>query len=366
MLIGIDASRAVAAQATGTELYSRHLIRALTDLAPDHRFRLYFNGPPAADQYRAANVEPRTVPLRRLWTHVRLSLEVTRHPPDVLFIPAHVLPILHPRRSVVTVHDLGYLRFPGVHPAGQRLHLDLSTRWSARASARVIADSQATKDDLIRHHRTPSDKIVVAYPGIEPGLRRVEDGRRIQAVKSKYGIDGGYLLCLGTLQPRKNLARLVEAFGHARVRESRLVIAGKKGWLYNDLFKQVERSGLPDRVIFAGYVPDEDKAALISGATALVFPSLYEGFGFPVVEAMACGTPVVCSNTSSLPEVAGDAALLVDPLDTDAITAAIDRVTADAQLRQTLIERGHVQAARFTWRACARTVLEVLEEVIRR
>ena len=363
MLIGIDASRVVAAQATGTESYSQHLIRALIDLAPGHRFRLYFNRPPATDPYRSANVEPRTVPLRRLWTHVRLSLEVTRRPPDVLFIPAHVLPILHPRRSVVTVHDLGYLRFPGAHPAAQRLYLDLSTRWNARASVRVIADSQATKDDLIRRYRTPGDKIVVAYPGIDPGLRRVEDARHIQAVKSRYGIDGDYLLYLGTLQPRKNLARLIEAYSRSQAREGRLVIAGKKGWLYDDLFKQVEQSGLTDRVIFPGYVPDDDKAALISGATALVFPSLHEGFGFPVVEAMACGTPVVCSNTSSLPEAAGDAALLVDPLDADAIATAIDRVISDANLRRSLIERGFVQASKFTWRACAQTVLDVLEEM---
>ena len=385
MLIGIDASRAVTAQGTGTEIYSQRLIRALIDLAPDHRFRLYFNRPPAANLFRAGNVESRIIPFRRLWTHIRLSWEVTRRSPEVLFVPSHVLPMLHPRRSVVTVHDLGYLHFPEAHPTAQRLYLHASTRWNARASARVIADSQATKDDLIRHYRTPADKIVVAYPGLDPAIRRVQDPQHIQAVKSRYGIQSEYLLTIGTLQPRKNLSRLIEAFGKSsddfsrRQQEAtdptralrrvatthplKLVIVGKKGWLYADLFKQVAQLGLADRVMFPGYLPDADKAALISGATALVFPSLYEGFGFPVIEAMACSTPVICSNTSSMPEAAGDAALLVDPLDTDAIATAIDRILSDIDLRRDLAERGVTQAAKFTWQACARLVLGVLEDV---
>jgi glycosyltransferase involved in cell wall biosynthesis len=370
MIFGIDASRAVAAQATGTEVYSQQLIRALIDAAPDRRFRLYFSRPPADNRFQAENVEARVIPLPRLWTHLRLSLEMARRAPDVLFVPSHVLPLLRPRRSVVTVHDLGYRHFPGAHPALQRAYLDLSTRWNARMSTRVIADSQATKDDLVRFYETPADKIVVAYPGLEPSLRRVEDAQRLQEMKTRYGIAGDYLLYVGTLQPRKNLSRLIEAFGKSQTGEHQLVIAGKKGWLYDDLFTQVSEQGLANRVLFTGFLPDEDKPALISGAAALVFPSLYEGFGFPVIEAMACGTPVVCSNTSSLPEVAGDpsassgqaAALLVDPLDVDAIAAAIDRIVSDSVLRWTLIARGYIQAAQFTWQACARMILAVLEE----
>lgn len=371
MLIGIDASRAATAQATGTEVYSQHLIRALIDAAPDRYFRLYFNRPPGDDRLLADHVESCVIPFPRLWTHIRLSLEMARRAPDVLFVPSHVLPLLRPRRSVATIHDLGYRHFPGAHPAAQRLYLDWSTRWNARTSARVIADSRATKDDLVRFYHTPAGKIIVAYPGLDPALRRVEDPQRLQEIESRYGIAGDYLLTLGTLQPRKNLTRLIEAFSRSQAQAYQLVIAGKKGWLYNDLFAQVSRLGLSHRVIFTGYLPDEDKPALISGATALVFPSLYEGFGFPVIEAMACGTPVVCSNTSSLPEIAGDAstgteqaaALLVDPLDVAALAAAIDRILSDSVLRWTLIARGYIKAAQFTWQACARTVLAVLEEV---
>jgi len=359
MIIGIDASRAVAALPTGTELYSQQLIRALIDSAPDRRFRLYFNQPPAADLFKADHVEIRTISFPRLWTHARLSLEMALHRPDALFVPAHVLPIVRPRKSVVTVHDLGYVHFPNSHTRFQRWYLDVSTRWNARTATRLIADSQATKDDLIRHYETPADKIVVAYPGLDPSVRRVEDTAQIETVKSKYGIDGDYLLTLGTLQPRKNLARLIKAYSRTKA-APKLVIAGKKGWLYDSLFKQVERLNLTERVIFPGYVAGIDKAALMSGATALVFPSLYEGFGFPVVEAMACGTPAVCSNTSSLKEVAGDAALLVNPTDTDDIAAAIQYITSNAELRHTLVESGYAQIGKFTWDACARTVVEVL------
>jgi glycosyltransferase involved in cell wall biosynthesis len=189
----------------------------------------------------------------------------------------------------------------------------------------------------------------------------------IASVKTRYGIaaNGGYLLYLGTLQPRKNLKRLVDAFARLQppTDSLQLVMAGKKGWLYADLFARVESLGLSQRIIFPGYIPDEDKAALISGATGVVYPSLYEGFGLPVLEAMACGTPVLTSNVSSLPEVAGNAALLVDPLDTEAIAMGMSRLIADVDLRRSLVERGYGQVFKFSWARAAQQVLEVLESV---
>jgi glycosyltransferase involved in cell wall biosynthesis len=202
----------------------------------------------------------------------------------------------------------------------------------------------------------------------------VNDPALIAGIKARYGItdNSDYLLYLGTLQPRKNLKRLVDAFAQLQAptaslrrpgRGLQLVIAGKKGWRYADLFAQVESLGLSQRILFPGYIPDEDKAALISGATAVVYPSLYEGFGLPVLEAMACGTPVLTSNVSSLPEVAGDAALLVDPLDTQAITTGMSRLIADVDLRRLLVERGYGQMSKFSWARAAQQVLEVLESV---
>jgi glycosyltransferase involved in cell wall biosynthesis len=367
------------------------------------------------DFARESNVELRAIPFPRLWTHVRLSAEMLLHPPDVLFVPAHVLPLIHPRRSVVTVHDLGYLFYPEAHRPADRRYLDWSTRWNAHQAAAVLADSQATKADLVRAYGVDPAKVHVVYLGRDEALAPVRDPEALRAVWQKYGIiphssgrsqpegtvgrpapayaEGSgrsssgrsptepaergpapaYLLYVGTLQPRKNLSRLIEAFARlagapafADVQQSdslRLVLAGRRGWLYDDLVAQVERLGLAGRVFFPGYVADADLPALYSGALAFVFPSLYEGFGLPVLEAGACGVPVITSNTSSLPEVAGDAALLVDPHDVDAIAEAMYRLVTDEALRQELIRRGIENVKRFSWEKCARETLAVLEEV---
>ncbi|MBN1658603.1 MAG: glycosyltransferase family 4 protein [Anaerolineae bacterium] len=372
MLVGIDASRATAARPTGTENYSLHLIRALLSLDTPHRWRLYFNQPPADDLFGTLG-EQRTIPFPRLWTHLALSWEMITHPPDLLFVPSHVLPIAHPARSVVTVHDLGFHYHPEAHTLTQNIYLRWSTRHNARAATRLLADSDATRHDLIELYGVPSSKIDVVYPGRDESLAPATDPAIRAAIRARYHLTAPYLLYIGTLHPRKNLTRLIQAFSRLlshlptprahQPTNLHLVLAGQKGWLYDDIFALVRRLGLEERVIFTGYVPDPDKPALLSGALAFVFPSLYEGFGIPVVEAMACGTPIICSNTSSLPEVAGDAALLVDPLDLDSIAGAMAHMVADADLRQTLAGRGLRQAQRFSWRRCAREALAVIEQV---
>jgi glycosyltransferase involved in cell wall biosynthesis len=360
-LIGIDASRSVSAQPTGTELYSRYLIEALLDRASDHFFfRLYFNQSPQS-KIQNLKSEIRFIPFPRLWTHLRLSAEMILHRPDLLFVPAHVLPIVHPRRSVVTVHDLGYLYFPEAHPPRQRWYLDRSTRWHTRTAAHLLADSAATKRDLVEKYHADPDRITVAYPGLDPSIRRVADPNEIARVKVKYHIDGDYVLYLGTIQPRKNLQRLIQAFNQLPAANYQLLLAGKPGWYSEQLLQHAN-----DRVKFIGYVEAADKSALLSGATAFVFPSLYEGFGFPILEAMACGVPVLCSNTSSLPEVAGEAAVLVDPLEAEGIARGLQEITTNEELQRSLIERGYQQAQQFTWRACADVVLKVFEKILSR
>jgi glycosyltransferase involved in cell wall biosynthesis len=377
MLIGVDASRVARALRTGTEAYSLHLIRALIETGNDHRFRLYTpvplslglenevaRVPPSGGQVNLC-YEVRVIPFPRLWTHLRLAWEASRHAPDVLFVPAHVMPLVCPVPSVVTVHDLGYLHYPEAHRLFDRWYLDWTTRRHALRATCVIADSQATRADLINHYQADPERIVVVYPGRDESLARVEATDVIHTAKARYGIGGDYLLFLGTLQPRKNLVRLVEAFGRLQspAADLRLVLAGKKGWLYDDLFARVRALGLADRVVFTGYVADDDKSPLLSGAQALVYPSLYEGFGLPVLEAMTCGTPVLTSNVSSLPEVAGDAALLVDPLDVDAMAEGVSRLVTDHELRDSLIEKGYAQAREFSWAKAGHEVLQVLEAV---
>jgi glycosyltransferase involved in cell wall biosynthesis len=363
MHIGIDASRAARPQRTGTEGYSLRLIQALLALDQRNDYVLYFNQPPAPGLLdQGPRCRHRVMPFPRLWTHLRLSAELAVHPPDLLLVPAHVLPLIHPRRSVVTVHDLGYLHEPQAHRPLDRLYLDLSNRYHVRAATRLLAISQATKDDLVRHYGVAPERVIVTYLAAGDDMRPVDDPARLGSVKSRCGIAGDYLLYVGTLQPRKNLARLVQAFAPvaADYPALQLVLAGKKGWMYEEIFAQVRRLGLEGRVVFTGYVGEEDLPALYSGALAFVFPSLYEGFGMPVLEAMACGAPVVASNTSSLPEVAGDAALLVDPMAVDALSAALALVAGDPGLRAGLRARGLIQAARFSWERCARETLAAM------
>jgi glycosyltransferase involved in cell wall biosynthesis len=358
MHIGIDASRATVARRTGTENYARRLIEALIAAGGSRQFTLYFRDAPPAGAFPGAR--RRVIPFPRLWTHIRLSYELIARPrPDVLFVPAHVLPLAHPLPSVVTVHDLGYRHFPGAHPAGQRLYLDWSTRFSARAAAHVIADSAATRRDLGRFYGLPAEKVHVVYPGRDERLGHVDPA----PVRARYGLAPEYLLHVGTLQPRKNLSRLIEATAGLRAQwpQLQLVLAGQPGWQSGPIVAQARACA--EFVRLLDYVPDDDLAGLYSGATAFVFPSLYEGFGFPILEAMACGTPVVCANTSSLPEVAGDAALLVDPEDTSALADAIGRLLEDAALRESLAAKGLEQVQKFSWQRSAEETLKVLDRV---
>jgi len=374
MLIGVDASRAAIQRRTGTEVYSLYIIRELLRLGRGHRFRLYTNGDPSPALFgqaeEAAEAEVRSIPFPRLWTHARLSAEMLLHPPDVLFVPAHVLPLLHPRRSVVTVHDLGYLYYGDAHTPSDRRYLDWSTRWNARQAAAILADSAATKSDLVRAYGASPDKIQVVYLGRDDNLVRVASPLRLAELRARYDLAHRYLLYVGTLQPRKNLERIVQSFERVcnlpELVDVQLVLAGKQGWLYESLLAQVKTAGLSERVIFPGYIPDEDLPALFTGALAFVFPSLYEGFGIPVLEAGGCGVPVITSNTSSLPEVAGDAALLVDPHDVDAIAEAMYRLVTDPALREELARRGLENVKRFSWEKCARETLAVLESVARK
>ncbi len=366
MLIGIDASRAAYRQRTGTENYSLFLIRAILKLDRENRYRLYFSQPPAPGLLPAAsNAQIQTMPFPRLWTHIRLSWEMATRAPDVLFVPAHVLPLMHPRRSVVTVHDLGYLYYPQAHTRWARYYLRRSTSYNARAAAHLIADSQATKRDLVERCQVSDGKITVVYPGYDPQFAPIRDHARLAAIRERYPIPGPYAIYVGTLQPRKNLARLLEAFAILvqQIEHIHLVIAGKRGWLHKPLFARVQELGLDERVHFTGYVPQDDLPALISGARVFVLPSLYEGFGLPVLEAMACGTPVICSNVSSLPEVTGDAAILVNPHNTVQLAEALGQLLADEQLRNKLANRGLLRASQFSWEKCAQETLRVLEMV---
>ncbi len=362
MRIGVDASRATLERRTGTEHYAWRLAWGLVEAAAGrgHDFVLYTRETPAPGRLPAGPaVQVRAIPWPRLWTHLRLSAELllARPRPDVLFVPAHVLPLAHPVPTVVTVHDLGYRHFPAAHPLGQRLYLDWSTRFSARRATHLIADSLATRRDLARFYKVHEGRVSVVYPGRDETLQPTGPA----AVRARYGLAGDYVLHVGTLQPRKNLLRLIDAVAAARQQAPglSLVLAGRPGWLAGPILARARECAGFVRLL--DYVPAADLAGLYSGARVFAFPSLYEGFGFPVLEAMACDTPVVCANAASLPELAGAAALLVDPADTAGLAGALVRAATDETLRAELVARGRAQVRRFSWARCAHETLAVLE-----
>jgi len=359
MRLAIDASRTTVARATGTERYAVQMIRALVAADSGHVLDLYFRDNPPPDLFPAApGVTQHVIPFPRAWTHIRLAWALAQQRPDLVWVPAHALPFVFPGRAAVTVHDLGYQYFPDAHPARQRRYLDLTTRTSAARAAIILADSRATADDLTRCYGVPPRKLRVVYPGVDaPPIGDIE------AVRGKYSLPERYFVFLGTLQPRKNIARLTAAYRqwrHAHPDDpAALVLAGGHGWLFDPDWID------GDGIIAPGYIDDADKGALYAGALACVFPSLYEGFGFPVLEAMLCGTPVIASNTSSLPELTGGAALSVDPLSVEAIAEAMGQLAADDGLRTALIAAGRTQAAGFTWTRAAGEALDAFDEAIR-
>ncbi len=272
LTIAIDASRTTAARRTGTETYALQLIRALIAQETSHRFVLYFRDAPAPGLFPAcSHVEQRVIPWPRAWTHLRLAAALWRTRPHVTFVPAHTLPLWFPGPAVVTVHDLGYVYFPEAHPTLSRRYLDWSTKHSVRRATRIIADSLATARDIAAHYHVPQHRISLVYPGVDPALTPVRDPARLAAVRQRYGLPERYLLFVGTLQPRKNIARIVRAYAQWRElsgqRDVGLVLAGPRGWLYDPAWL----AGAPD-VVQTGYVADADVPALYSGALALVFP----------------------------------------------------------------------------------------------
>jgi glycosyltransferase involved in cell wall biosynthesis len=354
----------------------RHLLRL--DRALTHEWRLYTHGLPpdlfldtgAPGGQPAPPHRVVVLPARRMWTHRSLAQEVTQHSPDVLFVPAHVLPFVWPPGrlppAVVTIHDLGHRRFPHAHTIGQRLYLELSTRWAVHAARRLIAVSQATGRDLTLFYGATPEKIAVIYEAASP--RTAPSPIEIEAAQTACGLLRPYALYVGSIQPRKNLERLIMAFARLcdqqRV-EFDLVLAGAVGWLSDSIFRCAAQTGLADRIHFTGYLADADLAALLQGARLFCYPSLLEGFGLPVLEAQYAGIPVMTANNSSLPEVAGDAALLVDPTDIDAIADAMLRLSRDEELRQRLIAAGHENVKRFSWQDAAQKTLAVLEQAAR-
>lgn len=308
--------------------------------------------------------------LARIWHRARIPLpvELFTGRVDLFHATDFALPPSLPNtRALLTVHDLSFVRVPKAASPPLKKYLDSIVPRSVARADHILADSAATKRDLIELYGSPESKISVLYSGVEKRFQPLRDPELLRTVRAKYGLsDVEYILSVGTVQPRKNYARVIEALAMLRAngQELHYVIAGGEGWLDAEIARAIEGAGMGEYAHRLGFVADEDLPALYTSARMLVMVSLYEGFGFPVLEAMACGTPVVASDVSSLPEVAGKAALLVDPYDSGAIAKALARLHNDSNLRQQLIADGLKQAASFTWQGAARQLLDIYADLL--
>jgi glycosyltransferase involved in cell wall biosynthesis len=369
VLIGIDASRVSRERMTGTERYARSLIDQLLGARNASTFRLYARDVAAA-RNALSNAEAGTwqaVSAPRLWTHWGLSRELAKRPVDALFVPAHVLPISFATRTqrsrtrgIVTIHDCGFRHYPETHAPRARWYLEWSTQFAARYAAAIIADSETTRRDLIEGFGADPERVVVAYPG-PTQVPALDDAAMRSRLSALDIAPGAYALHIGTQHRRKNLRRLIEAWLCTGIRDAQLVLAGAPGYGAEDLRALVAELHAEHAVRIVGYVDDETRTALLRGARAYLFPSLYEGFGFGVLEAHAVDVPAACSNSTSLAEVAGDAAEMFDPTSISAMCAAIKRVMLDETRRDQLRERGRANLARFSWAGCADIVHRAIE-----
>ncbi len=371
MLIGIDASRADALEKTGVEWYAWHLIQSLKTVAGQETHAWLMYSPHSLSSELAelpANWHERPLhwPLKRLWTQLRLSIELWRNKPEGLFIPSYVLPRVFPRRSVVTIHDVGFFRFPQLYSATERFWQRLSTRRIVRRAGRVLTVSEYSKQEIVQYCQVDPDRIAVVYPGVDHvGGIEISPAER-QTVIDRYRISGSYFLYVGRLETKKNLLTLIEAF--RRYKEDRglgdpvsLVLVGTQGNGYGAIQTAINQTKLGSFIVQTGYVSEADKRVLMAGAIALVHPSWYEGFGFTPLEAMTLACPVICSRVGSLPEVVGvENALWFDPADPEALEDCLDQMVRDEAFRTSLREQGRNWAAHYTWKQTAEQVLRVL------
>jgi len=355
-------------RSAGATWYIYNTLCHLPAAAPELRYTAFSNetrfSPPQGMRVRGSSWPTATPYGRIAWEQLRAPATVRQERIDVLHGMAFVAPLLSPCPTVVTVLDLSFLRFPEAFKAFNRAYLALMTRLSVRRAAKVIAISESTRQDVIELLGVPPERVARIYCGADPRFRPLP-ADEVAAFRQEKGLPERFVLFLGTIEPRKNAVTLIEAFAaliateRRRTEDVQLVLAGGRGWLAEPAYARVEELGLQDRVRFTGYLPEEEKALWYNAATCFCYPSLYEGFGLPPLEAMACGVPVVTSNVSSLPEVVGEAALTVDPLDSRALCEALRRVLIDGDLWSELSVRGPARARRFSWREAARQTADV-------
>ncbi len=426
MRIGIDGNEANVKNRVGTGVYTLELLKQFQQYSSSEarskkqsvlagartiNFEIFLKETPLADlPLETESFTYKVFGPKKLWTQFALPIKLTiGQKPYVFFSPAHYGPRFSRVPYVVTIHDLSYLHFPELFRKEDLVQLTNWSKYSIKNSVHIIAPSQATKDDIVKSYNIDPSKITVIYEGYNKEVFKPQSAAKVLAVKNKYKITGDYIIFVGTLQPRKNIERLIEAFAsivhssslivngesspmNGKRSTISLVVVGKKGWMFDQILTKANDLGIEDRVIFTDFVPDPDLPALISGAKVYVNPSLWEGFGIPVIEAQACGVPVIVSNISSLPEivdsqhysssersesrslldssrqartiisdaVVSGSAVLINPQSVQSISTGFKKLLVDDKLRKDLIEKGNENIKRFSWEKCANDTVTLL------
>jgi glycosyltransferase involved in cell wall biosynthesis len=369
MRIAIDA-HSVGSQLAGNETYAVNLIEALAEIDQSNQYTLYVTRQSAIDRF--ANRWPnfkikRTVPHTPLVRiPVTLSAELRRNPVDVLHVQ-YTAPPLAPCPVVATIHDLSFEHLPETFNRRSRTQLRLTVRRTARKAAQILTLSEFSRRDIVDTYSIAPDRVSVTPAAAPSHFKPIEDETELRKIREAYGIEGDYILSVSSIQPRKNLIRLIEAYSCLRGlrpegKLPQLVLVGKRGWLDHETFRAAQRHSANNDIAFTGYVAEKDLPALYSGATCFVYPSFFEGFGLPVLEAMQCRVPVIAGNRTSIPEVVGKAGLLFDPFDTNSLVQALTQMLDNSEYRAALRRQGFERASEFSWQQTAQLTLEAYQK----
>ncbi|MFH1855559.1 MAG: glycosyltransferase family 1 protein [bacterium] len=366
ILVGVDASRSNVKQKTGTEYYSQEIIKHLVE-NKEVDFRLY-SKTPLGFLKKEQNIDFKVMPFPKLWSQIRLSLELLVNKPDVLFEPAHTIPVIHGQKVVTTLHDVGFRHFPELYTPLERFYHNWSMAFAVRHATKIITISESTKKDLVKFYSADPKKIEIIYHGYD--RQKFYPKKAGQKAPDEILKLGEYIYFIGRLEAKKNIVSLVKAFGVLRKNHSelktKLVLAGRPGYLYEDIKTEIGKldKNVQKDVIEPGYIPDEIMADYLRFAKVFAFPSKFEGFGMPLVEAMACNVPIVASNTTSIPEITGSATLLHDVEDVDQIAEYLYIALKDENIRKRLIGDGTKRLPMFDWDKAASKTLDVIKSAL--
>jgi glycosyltransferase involved in cell wall biosynthesis len=367
MIIGIDGNEANVEKKVGIGEYAFELLTQFEKFKTANlKFQIFLKSAPLSDMPKEREGwRYRIIGPSKMWTRFALPLDLYFHSkrPDVFFSPSHYGPRFSPVKTAISIMDLSYIKFPYLFAKKDLYQLVNWTRASVNKAKRVFTISNSSRDDIIEAYGISEKNVIVTYPGVKKISSSKQKTLSMEDLTKKFGIKGKYILFVGTLQPRKNIEKLIEAFSKLSEKNLQLVIVGKKGWLYEPILASPAKYNVEDKVKFLDFVENEDLPSLYKNALCFVLPSLYEGFGLPVLEAMKYGCPVLISNVSSLPEAGGDAALYFDPENADEIAKTIEKVISDEKLRQDMIKKGYTQIKQFSWEKTAQKTLDVLQEL---